>query len=368
MPTDKACVIFIVLGLGMASNVAEGKNPSTTAVDERAVKRLADEVHGQGWIAFSARSEKGDWDIFLCRPDGSHLRNITQTPEYNEFSPQFSRDGRRLLYRRIPRNEAIDNNHHGTQGELVFANSDGTDPKTFGGTGQYPWASWGPDGKQIACLSIKGISFVDVATRQVVRRLDRKGFFQQLTWSPDGKWLCGVANAYGTSWSIARMDAATGTGNAVNRVNCCTPDWFPDSRSVIFSWRPRGQTANKGYGWTQLWMADAEGKSCRLLLARMGGTYTAGMSHRTESTRFFTGNIEENGDQAMPAPDGPDAAEQRAADRRGKPGVAQTASQGWRRASADAPRGLGTLLDPQRTPGGKASEGQMLQGVRGKPS
>ena len=110
-----------------------------------------------------------------------------------------------------PRNETIDNNHYGTQGELVLANSDGTNPRLFGGSGEYPWASWSPDGKQIACLSIKGISFVDMATKHVVRRLDRKGFFQQLTWSPDGKWLCGVANDYGTGWSIARMDAAAGT-------------------------------------------------------------------------------------------------------------------------------------------------------------
>jgi hypothetical protein len=179
---------------------------------------------------------------------------------------------------------------------LVFANSDGTDPKTFGGTGEYPWASWSPDGKQIACLSIKGISFVDVATKHVVRRLDRKGFFQQMTWSPDGKWLCGVANAYGTSWSIARMDAAAGTGNAVNRVDCCTPDWFPDSRSVIFSWRPRGQAENKGYGWTQLWMADAEGKSCRLLFGEDGRHVYGGHVSPDGKYALFTGNIEENGD------------------------------------------------------------------------
>ena len=43
------------------------------------------------------------------------------------------------------------------------------------------WASWSPDGKQIACLSITGISFIDVATQQVVRKGDRKGLFQQVT-------------------------------------------------------------------------------------------------------------------------------------------------------------------------------------------
>jgi len=47
----------------------------------------------------------------------------------------------------------------------------------YGASGQYPWASWSPDGKQIACLSIKGISFIDLASKQVVRTLERQGSF-----------------------------------------------------------------------------------------------------------------------------------------------------------------------------------------------
>jgi hypothetical protein len=288
--------MLIVLGLVTAPNPADGKSPSAPVVDETAVKRLAEEVGGQGWIVFAARSENGDWDLFLCRPDGSHVRNITRTPGHNEFSPQFSRDGRRLLYRRMPRTETIDNNHHGTQGELVLATSDGTGPQVFGGAGEYPWASWSPDGKQIACLSIKGVSFIDVATKQVLRKWDRKGFFQQLTWSPDGRWLCGVANSFGASWSIARMDAATGAATAVNRIDCCTPDWFPDSKNVIFSWRPRGQTANNGYGWTQLWMADAEGKSRRLVYGEDGRHVYGGHVSPDGKYVLFTGNMQEDGD------------------------------------------------------------------------
>jgi Tol biopolymer transport system component len=261
-----------------------------------AVQRLAAEVRDKGWIAFGARSEKGDWDLFLCRPDGSQRRQITATPEFSEFSPQFSRDGRRLLYRRVPRSEKLDNNQHGMQGELVLANSDGSEPQVFGRPGEYTWASWSPDGKQIACLSIKGFSFVEVASRQTVRTLPRKGFFQQVTWSPDGKWLCGVANSFGTGWSIARMDAATGAAEAVNRVNCCTPDWFPDSQRLVLSWRPDDQRTNKGYGWTQLWMADADGKSRQLVYGEDGRHVYGG--HVSPDGRYvlFTGNMNENGD------------------------------------------------------------------------
>jgi Tol biopolymer transport system component len=283
---------MVVLALATGAADPRAAPPPT----ELAVGALANEVRTKGWIAYTARSAEGDWDLFLCRPDGSYVRSITRTSDYNEHSPQFSRDGRRLLYRRMPRNEKIDNNHHGTQGALVFANSDGTNPQVFGGEGEYTWASCSPDGKQIACLSIKGVSFIDVATKQVVRKLERKGFFQQVTWSPDGRWLCGVANSFGASWSIARMDAETGAANAVNRVDCCTPDWFPDSQNLIFSWRPPGQEVNNGYGWTQLWQADGEGKSRSLVYAEDGRHVYGGHVSPDGKYVLFTGNMQEDGD------------------------------------------------------------------------
>jgi Tol biopolymer transport system component len=286
-------VALIGLALCVAALGAWGAND---ALSQEPVGRLALEVRGQGWIVYGARSERGDWDLFACRPDGSALHPLTRTPDFNEITPQVSRDGRRLLYRRVKRSEKPDNNRHGEQGELVVANSDGTNPQVLGGEGEFPWASWSTDGRQIASLSIRGIAIIDVASKQVVRRLERKGFFQQLTWSPDGQWLVGVANSYGTGWSIARMNVATGAAEAVNRVDCCTPDWFPDSRSVIFSWRPPGQKTNNGYGWTQLWMADAEGKSRQLVYGEDGRHVYGGNVSPDGKYVLFTGNLQEDGD------------------------------------------------------------------------
>ncbi|HTL55541.1 MAG TPA: hypothetical protein VL361_07665 [Candidatus Limnocylindrales bacterium] len=264
--------------------------------DADAVLRLATEVRNKGWIVYAARSEKGDWDLFTCRPDGSSVRNLSNTPGLNEAAPQLSRDGRQLLYRRLPRGEKIDGNRYGEQGELMIAKCDASEARVFGKPGEYPWASWGPDGKQIVSLSIKGISFVDLSDHRVVRTLQRKGFFQQLTWSPDGRWLCGVANSYGTGWSIARLEVASGEVSAVNRVDCCTPDWFPDSKNLIFSWRPPGQKGNRGYGWTQLWRADAAGKSRQLVYGEDGRHVYGG--HLSPDGRYvlFTGNMQEDGD------------------------------------------------------------------------
>ncbi len=289
----KGCIALLLAIAAASLGAGEPLPPANPLPD---VPRLAAEVRDKGWIVYSARSAAGDWDLFICRPDGSNVRNITRTPGSSEASPQFSRDGQKLLYRRLARNEPIDNNRHGEQGELVAANSDGSEPQALGRPGEFPWASWSPDGKQIVTLSIQGIFLIDLESRQVARRLDRKGFFQQLTWSPDGQWLCGVANSFGASWSIARMDAATGEANAVNTVDCCTPDWFPDSQQLIFSWRPPGQQANRGYGWTQLWRADAAGASRQLVYGEDGRHVYGG--HVSPDGRYvlFTGNRQEDGD------------------------------------------------------------------------
>ncbi len=237
-------------------------NPTTR--DAR-VAELADEVRDKGWVVFGARSEQGDWDLHLMRPDGSHRRNITNTPKYAEAAPRFSPDGQRLLYRRLPRGSIISHDLWGFQGQLMIANADGSDPVAMGGKGEYPWACWGPEGKRIACLTTKGIHIVDLATRKVLRTIKRRGIYQQLFWSPDGKWFCGVANHLGQQWTVARMNLATGELNPVTRQWACTPDWLPDSAHLIFSHNPKDHRPRQGWGRTQLWTARGDGLEPRLI-------------------------------------------------------------------------------------------------------
>lgn len=230
------------------------------------------------------------------RPDGSERRALTRTPEWNEAAPQFSRDGTKLLYRRLKAAEKIEGNRYGQQGALMLANSDGTGARPLAADGELAWASWSPDGGEVATLSLKGISFVETTSGKVLRTFPRKGFFQQVTWSGDGKSLVGVANSFGTGWSIARMDVSNGEVAAVNKVDCCTPDWFPDSQQVIFSWRPPGQKGNRGQGWTQLWRATADGKSRSLVYGEDGRHVYGGHVSPDGTYVLFTGNVQEDGD------------------------------------------------------------------------
>ena len=50
-----------------------------------------------------------------------------------------------------------------------IANADGSDAVIYGNS--FRWASWGPDGNQVACLDKTGIQIVDLDSRKVVRQI-----------------------------------------------------------------------------------------------------------------------------------------------------------------------------------------------------
>ena len=280
MIAKKTILILLVMLAGARAHSEERTVPQ--------IAELAREVRDKGWIVYGARTARGDWDLFNMRPDGSEVRNLTNSPEFNEGLPRFSPDGTRILYRRIPVGERFDNNRHGLQGQLILASSEGRTVEVFGKDGEFPWASWSPDGSQIVCLFARGIEFYDLATKKRVAHLDRQGIFQQLIWSPDGKWLGGVANSFDTGWSVVRMEVGTGFVNPVSKVDCCTPDWFPDSQTIIYSSRP--------HEWTQLWRADSEGTKRSLVYAEEGRHIYGGCTSPDGNYALFTGNKEEDGD------------------------------------------------------------------------
>ena len=289
----KITILPAVLLLGILPLLAKAGEPSTK--DPR-VAELAREVAENGWIAYSAKTKNGTWDVILSRPDGSNVRNLTDTSDFEEAAPRFSPDGTKMLYRQLKRGSQINHDNWGFQGRLVIAGADGSNPTIVGNEKEFPWASWSPDGKQVACLSLKGIEIVDLATKKVVRKMPRKGFYQQFFWSPDGRWFCGTSNNLGASWTIARMDAETGQVNAVHSFRNCTPDWFGDSKHIIFSNRPGGQTTNKDYGWTQLWMADGEGTRSWLMFAEEGYHIYGGQLSPDAKYFLFTTHPDDGGE------------------------------------------------------------------------
>jgi Tol biopolymer transport system component len=250
---------------------AQAAGSAAIGESEPAVDQLRKEVASKGWILFAAKTDLEDYDLFLARPDGSSLRNITRTPEFNEFGGRFSPDSHHILYRRQTKGTNINHDLWGAHGQLVIANADGSNPVSQGADGQYPWASWGPDDKQVACLFKREgkIRIIDLQTKNVVKELPRQGIFQQMFWSPDGKRLCGTANINGQDWNVISIELDTGQATLLSRALNCTADWFQlDANCVIYSNRTPGLATD--YGWTMLMQATADGKNRTLLYGERG--------------------------------------------------------------------------------------------------
>jgi Tol biopolymer transport system component len=190
----------------------------------------------------------------------------------------------------MPKTEPVDNNTYGTF-DLVIMRADGKEPETYGN--EFPWASWGPDGTQIACLTPKSIRIIDLASRKVIREFPRKGIVEQLVWSPDGKWFAGTANGLGPFWNIGRLNLETGELNAVSeteRYNC-TPDWLPDSSRILYA---RGIIANQP-GRAELWIAHVDGGERKMLYAEEGRHIYGGCASPDGRYLLFTRSIEDLG-------------------------------------------------------------------------
>jgi len=251
---------------------------------DAAVQALAKEVAGRGWIAFAAHpleitqgkeiadhGKRGQTDLYFMRPDGSGLRNFTNTPGFSEYGARFSPDSKKMLYRRIPADQRVAHDLWGAAGQLLIANADGSSPRIQGKAGEYPWASWGPKGERIACLYKREgvIRFFSLRDKKQLGEMPRQGIFQQMFWSPDGRRLCGTANVQGRDWNVVSVELATQKLTVLTTDFNCTPDWFrTDANRVICSWRhPRlgAQSRGQAYGSTNLMQATADGKGRTLV-------------------------------------------------------------------------------------------------------
>jgi len=256
--------LLLLVALPALSWGAAGQAANLEAAPE--VRELAKEVAHKGWILFTAKTAQGDYDLFLSRPDGSSKRNITKTPDWSEFGGRFSPNSKRILYRRQKAGENINHDRWGAMGALVVAGADGSDPVVQGNDGEWPWASWSPDGKQFACLYKREgvIRIIHAETKLTIQEMPRQGIFQQMYWSPDGKRLVGTANFSGQDWNILSIDLETGKSTLLSRALNCTPDWFQgDPNRVIYS--NRTPALGNKYGWTMLMQATADGKSRTLV-------------------------------------------------------------------------------------------------------
>jgi Tol biopolymer transport system component len=129
-------------------------------------------------------------DIAVIRADGTGFRNLTRTPDANEWGPVWSPDGRQIAY---------SSDENGVP-QLFVMDADGSNVRHLSDTwGEYP--AWSPDGSRIAFASSMGGStpFGDPDYDVWVMGADGSDEINLTpapesnegypTWSPDGAWI-----------------------------------------------------------------------------------------------------------------------------------------------------------------------------------
>jgi Tol biopolymer transport system component len=289
-----ALLIPLCLALFLGSTQGAESPPANPDVDF-----LVKEVAAKGWLVYSSKTSGGDYDLFLARPDGSHVKNLTRSPQFNEFGGRFSPDGKKLLYRRSGKGESINHDLWGAMGSLWIADANGGNPVQYGSDGELPWAAWSPDGTKVACLYKKlgKIRIVELATKKVVKEVPRQGIFQQMFWSADGRQVCGTANLNGQDWNIVSIDLETGKATLLTRNLNCTADWFQkDPKRVIYSHRTPGLATD--YGWTTLMQAASDGSSRTLIYAEKGRHIYYGCTSPDDAYAIFSNPESDGGTDA----------------------------------------------------------------------
>jgi TolB protein len=168
-----------------------------------------------------------DWngDIWVANGDGSERRNLTNSPEADEF-PAWSPDGTRLVYT--------------SGGGLFIINADGSDWTPLWRNGWAP--TWSPDGTQIAYTSGEGVSNHEIWVINADGVGQRFNVTEHPEWDAHPAWSpLGDLIAFSTDRDSNRdvyAAAPTGgaavdmTGSVVARAS--SPTWSPTGHAIAF--------------------------------------------------------------------------------------------------------------------------------------
>jgi Tol biopolymer transport system component len=146
------------------------------------------------WIVFQG-TVRGNMEIFVCRPDGSELSNLTHKSPGVDRDPLWSPDGRFILFQSDRTGEA----------DIYRMTADGSAVKNLSSDPMYDAnARWSPDGKRVlfwrATPEYKmrdGKRLLSKFRNSELVMVEADGSGQRVLtagasdamWSPDGEWI-----------------------------------------------------------------------------------------------------------------------------------------------------------------------------------
>ena len=186
-------------------------------------------------FVFTARSDRGDLDLFSQRIGDKAARNITENSAADDTQPSFSPDGERIAFRSERQPAGI-----------YVASSTGENARRVADVGYHP--AWSPDGKEIlVSTGRQDLPTARNSTSSEVWRIDLETGARRLvvgsdamqpTWSPDGKFIAYwfyPPSVGRCDIGIVPMDGGEPTIITKDGTKNWNPVWSPDGRYLYFA-------------------------------------------------------------------------------------------------------------------------------------
>jgi len=175
-------------------------------------------------IAFTSQRGNGDTEVYLVSGDGGALVNLSQSPETDDWEPQWSPDGQRLVW---TRDYAIWVMYADGTGQHQLANATGTLPR------------WAPVGTKVAYIEPNvGLRVVDTSDPTLPTVLI-PGTVTRFDWSPDGTRLAFVRvnGAHSDMWTVLKNGTGLKQLTHSALVDEDWPSWSPNGGAIAYTRR-----------------------------------------------------------------------------------------------------------------------------------
>jgi Tol biopolymer transport system component len=213
--------LFAIAGLAVL--LAAGMLESVRAADATAAP-------AEARVVFSS-TRGGTWAIWIVKPDGSDLRQLTKPPaEAQDVDPVFSPDGQSILFTSTREAPGTPGNPGGP-GLWRMARDGGSPTRVCAGD----QGEWSPDGRKIVFRRTGRLLTRDLAGGQE-KAITPEGWDKcsSPAWSPDGARVA-FARLGEQSNALYLVPADGGAPTKVyDQQGACEPHWSPDGQKLIY--------------------------------------------------------------------------------------------------------------------------------------